>query len=809
MKSRVERTIVPGSLVREPAEELRKVVASEAKSGEVIVSLLETATDEVLDNGPARLWVVLTDRRALVVAANEQGDSHAETADATTVSRKGKLGRDELTIGGRKLKCPLLRGGSEFKQFAALAEAHPIERLRIAARTRFDEEQWDATVALAGAGLDQGPDAMLLTLRVTAIVAAEKYSDLGNAMLALVKNDPNLSLWKELEESIGEDSRALQVLYQSAVEAGVGSKIRARLTFLRAGRPRDQLSAELAISMDADEGSLDEGLERIMGWRTSGSVTAETYLNATAVLFKAGLDCEPLHRTRAMTLAETGNLGDAVEAIERALGLDKTTESLRVQADLLLRARRAIEAIAPLEGLVELGEDDYWIRSKLGEAYEAHDDIGQAISSRERAIDRLDESSISPERAAAERRALARLHRQFATEVSTEERELRLAYADLLERGLDWAARLIDPPDIVFAGTTLETTVEILAARRLTKGATTASLSYLEEIIAPKTDRPSPPPAPALLAGGIAGTWPPEEDDSEEIKTGKKSARVRYSIGEETWAGLGDGQPRGLHRATLRIAIPGDVRPSYTSERVKGQLDLEISPPGARFALVVGTCHELSAVNTERVEEREGKGRLPLRARISDADWALGHAGRVDIESRLGLEKVPTKIELSLIATERMRPPHKGERVVETLTWTAPIFSYEHDLAELDRSISIELPTSGTTTGFWTWFEVVWNLRVRLLRKEKPEATVEVPVLVRYPAIEPEISAIETSPPHMTKGVTQTESPDCAPSTDAEDSTDDTMKTQLMREHDPRATLPGGILMPPPDDAEETARRAV
>ena len=32
----------------------------------------------------------------------------------------------------------------------------------------------------------------------------------------------------------------------------------------------------------------------------------------------------------------------------------------------------------------------------------------------------------------------------------------------------------------------------------------------------------------------------------------------------------------------------------------------------------------------------------------------------------------------------------------------------------------------------WTWFELTWQLQVSLLRKDKSEATAEVPILLRY-----------------------------------------------------------------------------
>lgn len=734
MESRVEKTLVPGKLVREPTEAFRRVLASEVQSGEVVVSLLETATELTLHGGSAKVWVALTDRRALALAVDEQGTSKVEAVDASTVERRGKFGRDEITLGDQTYKCPLMRGGSEFKQFAQLAAVHPVERIRQAARMRLDEGQAEAAVALAEAGLDQERDPTLLTLRVLALIETEAHHELGLGLTDLVRGDPDLSHWKELETAIDDDSQLLTMLYTAANEAGIAAKVRSRLPHIRTAEPKDAATVELAATMDADEGQLDKGLDRLVSWREDNKITAKSFLSAAAILAAAGLDSEPFHRHRATALAEVGRLAEALEAADRALFERETPQTLRVKGDLLIRANRAADAVEPLERLLELGEDDYWVRSHLAEGQEARKQLDEAVTHRELALAQLDNLEEEPERSAAERRALARLHRSIAAELSDGEREMRIAYADLLERGLDWAARLVEVPEKVFAGSTLEATVEILAARQLTQGRTSASLSFVEEIIAPKAEQVEIPEAPSLLAGGIAGTWPREDEEEEKmVNPGKKGARVRYPVGKPAWVGLDDGQSRGLHRASVNLPVPTDIRPSYGSEQVRAVMELQLSPPGARFPVEVLACHDPGAETGRHAEEREGTGKIDTTLTVENTAWSFGRPAAFHLSARLNGDRIPTFIEASLLATERMRPPHKGERPIETLTWTFPVFRHERRRGIIERDLHLDLPDEGLCTGLWTWFELYWELRVRLLRKDRPESSAEVPVLLLHP----------------------------------------------------------------------------
>lgn len=753
METRADLTLVPGKLVREPPDAVYRVLGSELQTGEVVVALLETASEQALRSGGARIWVVLTDRRAIQVAADGQGDSFIRASDTSTVEHKGKLGRDEITLGETTLKCPLLRGGSEFKQFAALASAHSQERLRQAARLRLEEDEPGAAIALCDAGLDREQDPALLTIKVQAMIAEERYTELNTALSALVTGDPDLKYWKDLYESLEGDSRALWLLYQAAREGGNAAKVRELLSDLRRAKPSDATMAELIVRMDADEDDAEHGLDRAVAWRDRGIITPKTFLRICSILHHAGLHTERLHRQRALTLGDQGQTSDALEAIHQALDVEeKSLASLRVLADLLLRSARAGEAVDPLEQLLEAGQDDYWIRSKLGEGYEARERLDEAIEARELALERLFVRGGEPEQAASERRSLARLHRGLASSLEGAERDVRLGCADLLERGLDWAARLGSPPEQLLAGGTLEAEVEILAARHLSDDAVTAGLAYEEAVLDPKVEIPELPSAPTLLAGGIAGVWPPDDEEDGVVQTSKRSARVRYSVGDQSWVDMGQGLSRGLHTGRVKIDIPDDVRPTYHGERVKGELELEITPPGARFPLPVAPCHEPGGEGLLRAEEREGSGKIPLKARVPDAAWSLGETGEVEVNAWLENNRIPTEIEVAMIATERMRPPHKGEKTVETLCWTFPVFPYEPEERRIKRTLRLDLPRKGTTTGFWTWFELVWAVRVRLLRKERPEAAAEVPILLRFPLGTSEIpappaSGAEEAPP--------------------------------------------------------------
>ena len=64
METRFERTLVPGKLLREPPDVVRRVLATELQSGEVVVSLLETASEHPLGSGGATVWVALKIGRA-------------------------------------------------------------------------------------------------------------------------------------------------------------------------------------------------------------------------------------------------------------------------------------------------------------------------------------------------------------------------------------------------------------------------------------------------------------------------------------------------------------------------------------------------------------------------------------------------------------------------------------------------------------------------------------------------------------------------------------------------------------------------
>jgi tetratricopeptide (TPR) repeat protein len=731
---RVERTLAPGKLVREASGELRRVLVSEMRSGEVVVSLLETASDEPLRSGATRLWVALTDRRALVLAADSHGDSVVESAEASTVVHRGKLGRDEIVVGARTLKCPLLRGGTEFKQFAKLAEASPIERLQIAARTRLGEGHAAAAAALADAGLEVGSDTSLLTLRVLGLVESDHDGELGAAIAALVKGDPDLIHWDELFEGLRSHSRALSMLYQASREAGSASRLRARLDQLRAATPGDTTMAELAIAMDVDAGDLAEGLERAVAWRREGAITPQTFLALSATLNRAGLSTEPLHRRRAATLAKLGNLGEALEEARKAVSLDRTHRALRVLSDVLILSGRASEAVEPLEQLLAEGEDEYWIRSKLAEAYEAAGRLAEALTTRERALISLLASESHGGQAEPERRALARLHRAIAPSLDAETREVRLACADLLDRGLDWAARLIEPPGRLFAGDRLETTVEILAARRLGDEPVTATLSFEEEITDAKPEpSPAPPLPPRILADGVTGVWPATSDDGEVVLDGKRNARARYGVGPKVALELPGGLELGLHRAKISLEVPADVRPAYESDRAHGRLDLEVSPPRARFPLRVALRHANNPPPSYPLE-REGTGKHGLKILVPDPSWALGGNATVTVKAQLDPSRLPTRLEVALLATERLRPPHKGERIVETHAWGFPIFGYELEERTMDRTLVLELPRDDATTATWTWFELVWSVSVRLVRKDKIEASAEVPIWLKYPA---------------------------------------------------------------------------
>lgn len=755
VETRVEQTLVAGKLMREPSDALRRVLISELQSGEVVVSLLETASDHTLGSGSAKVWVALTDRRA-VVLATDGTDSYVTSADASTVSHKGKLGRDLVTVGEETYKCPLLRGGSEFKTFAQLAEAHYLERLRQGARMRLEDEEPQAAAALCASGLDREQDSGLLTLRVQALAALEKYGELGNALTALVTGDPELTHWRDLYASIGNDSRVLWMLYKAAFENNVAGRVRAYLSDLRATAPGDSLMAELIARMDADEGEAERGLVTATAWRDRGIVPPKTFLNICTIFHRAGLNSEPLHRQRALTYGQMGQMQEAHVAINAALEVERTPDSLRILADILLRSSKAKEAVVPLEQLLEAGHDDYWIRSKLGEGYEALDRANDAVETRELALERLFETNPETETVASERRALARLHREIAATAGSEERDIRLACAELLDRGLDWAARLADAPEQFLAGSKLKVTIEVLAARRLSMTRTAAGLVYEEAVLDPKAEVPTVPSPPTLLEGGIAGEWPTEVQEEGVVHSSKRSANVRYSIGEKVWVDMDEGLPRGLHTGKAELSIPDDVRPTYHGDRVKGELELEITPPGARFPLRVAPCHEPQKQGFERSEEREGSGKIPIKVRIPDAAWSFGEKGTVELRGWLDGNRTPSKIEVALVAIERMRPPHKGERVVETFSWTFPIFPYELDEKKIRRQLSISLPAKGTTTGFWTWFEMVWAVRVRLLRKEKPEATAEVPILLRFPPLADEEKADQqTGRPSVPPGLDQ------------------------------------------------------
>lgn len=787
---RVEKTLEPGKLVRDAPQELRRVFLSEAQPGEVVVSLLETATDEQLRSGSARLWVALTDRRALILASGDAGDSYVQVAETSSVSRRGRLGRDELSIGDRVLKCPFLRGGSEFKQFVNLAEAHRIERLRSAAKERLDEGQPEIAAIIAQAGLNSENDPTLHTIRVIGLVKSGASNELGTAIVALVSADRDLTHWDWLYDSIHDDGRVLWMMYQATQEVGIAHVLRAKLDELRRIPPSDALTAELAITMDADEGALAEGLERARAWRMSNAISAKTLLSACTTLGRAGLDTEPLHRHRATTLAELGNLDDALTEVRRALDLESTAESLRVLADLSIRAGSAQDAMEPLELLLEMGHDDAWIRSMLADGYESQNRLDDALSTREIALEQLLAGDPEAEHLAAERRALARLHRTIASAYPSDERDVRLACADLLDRGLDWAARLVDMPSRVFAGTELSVTLELLAARRLTDGDTTACLSYEEEIIDHKAEHPKMRPPPSLLAGGLTGIWSPHDPGESVVHADKKSARARYGVGDRTTVHLGRGVGRGLHRVEIKLAIPSDVRPSYLSDKVRGQLELEIIPPRVRFPMSVAPCHDAEAIGSALPEERDGSGRHDLQALLSTSLWSFGEPQTVEVKALLKGERLPTRIDASIVAVERMRPPHKGLRVIESLSWSYPLFPYELREGVIDRRLYLDMPRDGLTTGIWTWFELVWCVEVKLMRKEKAEATVEIPILLRYPPSDP----YSVAPPDDTN-------PSEASTSDQEKRDAELvegLQNPTLNESDPNATLPSSVI-PVPD----------
>lgn len=737
METRFERTLVPGKLLREPPDVVRRVLATELQSGEVVVSLLETASEHPLGSGGATVWVALTDRRALVLATKDGVESYVRAADTTTVAHKARFGRDEIIVGEHTFKCPLLRGGSEFKAFAQLAEAHHLERLRHAARLRLEDGSPDAASALCAAGLDREQDPGLLTLNVIALAKQEKYPELGPALKTLMAGDPGLSHWRELYEQVGKDSRTLWMLYQASHEANNAPKARSLLSDLRATPPADTVFAELISWMDADEGELEGGLARAAAWRDRGVIDTKSFLTICAILQRGGLDTEPLYRQWALALAQLGQTKEALDAIQQALTRAREAESLRILADLLLRSARAAEAVVPLEQLLEAGHDDAWIRSRLGEGYEALGRLDDAVASRELALERLLALPDSEaDHVAGERRALARLHRTRASSQHGSERDVSLACSELLERGADWAARLTSAPSSLLAGSALEATVEVLAARRLGHGPTTACLTSLEAVLDPKAETSPPPPPPALMSGGVIGTWPAaREVEDGVVLAGKRSSAVRHAAGEAIVVEMPAGLPRGLHQGRIALVVPNDVRPTYQGERVRGELELEVTPPGVRFPIRVAPRHEPRRDGQPRSEQREGSGKLPLKVRVPDAAWSFGEAGEVEIEVRLDGSRTLTSLEVSLVATERMRPPHKGERMVETYTWAFPVFAYEAEEGVVKRRVRLELPLRGTTTGFWTWFELVWVVQVRALRKDKAEVEVEVPVLLRYPAL--------------------------------------------------------------------------
>lgn len=782
---RVEKTLEPGKLVRDAPDELRRVFLSEAQPGEVIVSLLETATDEQLSSGGARLWVALTDRRALILASGGAGDSFVRVAETSSVSRRGRLGRDELTIGDRVLKCPLLRGGSEFKQFANLAEAHRIERLRSAAKERLNEDQNEIAAIIAQAGLNYEDDPTLHTIRVIGLVKADATNELGAAIVALVKADRDLSHWDWLYDSIRDDGKVLWMVYQAAQEVGIAQEIRSKLVELKQTTPSDALTAELAITMYADEGSLADGFDRAIAWRTENTISAKTFLSACTTLSRAGFDTEPLHRFRSITLAELGNLNDALTAIRRALELESTPESLRVLADLTIRAGSAQDAIEPLEKLLEIGHDDAWIRSMLADGYEAQNRFDDALSTREIALERLLDGDPEAEQVAAERRALARLHRNIASSYPTDEHDVRLACADLLDRGLDWAARIIDMPTRVFAGTELTVNLEVLAARPLTDGNVKACLTYEEEIIDQKADQPTVRQPPSLLVGGLTGVWSPHDLDESVVHADKKTARARYGVGDQTTVHLGRGIGRGLHRAKIDLAIPSDVRPSYHSEKVRGQLELEITPPRVRFPMTVAPCHAPETIASALPEERDGTGRHDLQALLSTSLWSFGEPQMVEVKALLKGDRLPTRLDATIVAVERMRPPHKGVRVIESLSWSYPLFPYELREGVIDRRLYLDMPREGLTTGIWTWFELVWRVEVKLMRKEKVDATVEIPILLKFPPSDP----VTRDPREGTPSSTSASQDD-----DVGTEADSRLQSRLISSHDPNETLPGSVI---------------
>jgi tetratricopeptide (TPR) repeat protein len=735
MASRLEQTLVAGKLVRRAPDPIKELLLAKARAGEVLVALLETASEQNLRSGAGRIWIALTDRRALLLATHDDGDSWADVVDPATMSHRGRLGRDEITVGERRLKCPLLRGGNDFKHLIQLAEGTRGERLLEAATLRMEEQAPAAAAALAEAGLAGEPDDPdLLALRARALLADERHSELPEALAQLLGVDPELSFWKELHHAIDGNVEVLWMLYEAAQRTGTAAPVRARLVNLRARRPSDDSTARLAITMDADEGSLESGLQRATKWQQDHALSHEGFLACCEVLNKAGLHTEPLYRHQAVILGQLGRQEEALAAVQRGLALEETPDLLRVQARILVESNRAGEAVAPLERLLQLAHDDAWVRANLGQGLEALGRFDEAIDCREVGLLYLCAEAPDGDRAAAERQALARLHRTRADFLSGEEKQVRLACATLLEQGFDWAARMHDPPRIVLAGTDVHTEVEIIAARQLAEAPIIASLSYQETVVDGKQAWPATAEAPAsVMEEGIAGQWPTARTDRDRVETEPGRTRVRYDIGREAPTNLDQGLARGHHQARVALPVPADVPPSHGGDRTRGELLLELTPPGASFPIPVGSCHPLSSHQEPQTPAvGEGTGKHPLTVTVANPAWSLGQQATLKLSARLAGDRQPTRIEVALVATERMRTPHKGERALERLAWTMPIFDYEQTDGSLHRLLHLDLPRQAPPSWKWTWFELTWQLQVSLLRKDKSEATAEVPILLRY-----------------------------------------------------------------------------
>lgn len=748
----LEDSLAPGKLVREPPGAVRRLLSAEAQDGEVVVALLETATEQVLASGSAKAWVALTDRRALVVAALSDGDAFVQAAEASAVSHKARLGRDDLTVGELTLRCPLLRGG-EHKLLASLAAAEPVERLRRAARARLEENEPAAAAALTAAAMARSADQGILALRARALVSLERFDELGPVLTALTVADPELSFWSEAEATLAASPRALWMLYQATDETSVAHVARPKLKALVGGRPTHPLLAELAVRIDADEGRLEGGFGRAAAWFDEGAIDAATLLAACDTLGKAGLDSEPLHRRRAQALAALGRAEEALGAVRRALERSRTREGLRLEAELLLGRGDPAAALGSLEALLAAGGDDSWTHGRLGEAYEALDRLDDALGARECALAHVLDAPADPPAEARERRALARIHGRLAAAAEGEARQAHVAAAALLEAGHDWAARLVGAPPLLLAGSTFEARLELIAARTLRLGAATAGLVFEERLFDPKDPPAEESLGPPPLEGWTVGRWPaPREGDEEVVHAERKTALARYGLGRKAALALPEELGRGLHEAELSLVAPAETLPTYRGERVLASLRVVVSPLGARFRLAASRRH--GAAEAAEPETREGTGKAKLEVTVPRPAFCFGRQGVAEVDARPAPGREVEAIEVALVATERMRPPHRGERPLGTLCWTFPIFDYERDEGRILRPLAVQLPDRGLATAEWTWFEVEHTLRVRLLRKEKPEAVAELPVSLLHPPAEGAAPAEGASPAEAAKAPT-------------------------------------------------------